>query len=231
MLPLDCLNVIWSSSFLFPFILLDNTQDTMSDLRLSHPLMELEMFPLPCSICCTLYTLTSHTPESHFPVFEALFVLLDPPRWWINTLLSLPWINCPCLVLDFPHSLYPCLCVNVCVLLQSPMCEYNFMSVCITRSLFFPLLWLWKCTLLQYGTFLKSLFRSITTHVAVGWFLRSYHQSVVYLPITWTYKNLVRLWYIFFFLSFHNILWTRMFWIYVITNAPEGKISLFSCAV
>ena len=112
-----------------------------------------------CLICCTLYTFTSHTPESHFPMFEALFVLLDPPRWWINSLPSLLWVKCPCSD-DFPPLLYLCVCAYMCVRLPSPMCEHMFVYVCVCVLLchFFFFCGFGNASyFVKYESFLKSL--------------------------------------------------------------------------
>lgn len=121
-------------------------------------------------ICCTLYTFTSHTPESHFPVFEALFVLLDPPRWWINSLPSLPWVKCPCLD-DFPRSfIHVCVSVCACVYihLRVNICLYICVCMCALMSLFF-LLWLWKYT--------KVSFVQISAQKSTGLFQPVYLQD------------------------------------------------------
>lgn len=91
-------------------------------------------------LCCTLCTFTSHTPESHFPVFEAVFVLVDPPRWWINSLPSLPWVRRPCL--DDILCFFICVCIVftfASVWTHVPICCVHVCSSGTAERL-------WKCT-------------------------------------------------------------------------------------
>lgn len=132
-LPLEGLNAIWSSSILFLLILQDNTQDTMPDLCLSHPLLELEMFPQLSSYCCAALCIPS-LPTHLNHIFLCLRL------WWINSLPSLPWVRRPCLG-DF-------LCFFICVCIV-----FTFASVwthvpicCVHVCCSGTAERLWKCT-------------------------------------------------------------------------------------
>lgn len=83
-----------------------------------HNVLCLSPTPRIRNVSTAQFTSASHTPESHFPVCEAVFVLLDPPRRWINSLPPLPWVKRPCpdyFLLFFIRLYLYYVCVNTCL--------------------------------------------------------------------------------------------------------------------